>query len=39
MKICDTDYCSEEVDDNDQLCVRCEKYAFDAEVERMEMIQ
>jgi hypothetical protein len=39
MKICDMDYCSNEVEDDDDLCLRCEKQMLDAELERMEMIQ
>jgi hypothetical protein len=39
MKICDMDYCSQEVEDDDQLCLRCEKQMFDAQAEHMEMIQ
>ena len=36
MKVCDVDYCSELVEEDELVCVCCEKQIFDADMERLE---
>ena len=36
MKVCDVEYCSELIDDDESVCVRCEKAVFDADMEMLE---